>query len=106
MELWITEHFQLLFSGFIILCFGGVMLMQYISNCAPEYTAQVIVDSHEMTPGRYHGRWSSGWNHLVTFRLSDGDTLTLYTSQQDYHALTDGQSVTIRWPHYNLLYFE
>lgn len=106
MELWITEHFQLLFLGFIILCFGGLMLMQYLSNRAPEYTAQVIVDSHEMTPGRYHGRWSSGWNHLVTFRLSDGDTLTLYTSQQDYHALTDGQSVTIRWQHDNLLYFE
>lgn len=106
MELWLAENGQWLFFGFILLCFGSLMLMQHITNKAPEYTANAVVDSHKITPGRYHGRWSSGWNHQVLFRLSDGDTLTLYTSQQDYHTLQDGQSVTIRWQNENLLYYE
>ena len=106
MELWFSEHFQLIFLGFICLCFGGLMLMQHITNSAPEYTASAVVDSHQTQPGRYHGRWSSGWNHLVTFRLSDGDTVTLYTNQEDFFSLKDGQSVTIVWQNENLLRYE
>ena len=106
MELWLMEHGEWLFFGLIILCFGGLMLMQFITNKAPEYTANAVVDSHRMTPGRYHGKWSSGWNNQITFRLNDGDTLTLYTSQQDFMSLKDGQSVTIRWQNENLLDYE
>ena len=38
MELWLMEHGEWLFFGLIILCFGGLMLMQHITNKAPEYT--------------------------------------------------------------------
>ena len=106
MELWLMEHGEWLFFGLIILCFGGLMLMQHITNKAPEYTANAVVYSHRMTPGRYHGKWSSGWNNQITFRLNDGDTLTLYTTQQDFMDLKDGQSVTIRWQNENLLDYE
>ena len=106
MELWLMEHGELLLFGFLFLCFSGLLLMQHLTNKAPEYTANAVVDSHQMTPGRYHGKWSSGWNNQITFRLADGDTITLYTTQQDYSALQDGQSVTIRWQNENLLQYE
>lgn len=105
MELWLTEHGEWLIFGFIVLCFGLLMLMQHITNHAPEYTANAVVDSHQTEPARYHSRWSSGWNHLVTFRLNDGDIKTLYTNQQDFLALKDGQAVTIVWQNENLLHY-
>lgn len=106
MELWLIEHSQWLFLGFIVLCFGGLLLMQHITNNAPEYTARAVVDSHQTQPGRYHSRWSSGWNYFVTFRFTDGDTVTLYTTEQDFCALKDGTDVTIRWQNENLLSYE
>lgn len=106
MELWLSEHFDVLFPVFLLLCFGFLLLRQAIHNRLPEYIAIATVESHRADPARYHGRWSSGWNHLVTFRLNDGDTITLYVSQQDFLNLKDGQSVTIVWQDENLLRYE
>ena len=106
MELWLIDHVEWLFFGFLLLCFGFLILQQYLTNKAPEYTARVTVDSHQTQPGRFHSRWSSSWNYYVTFRLSDGDTITLYPTEQDSLRLKDGQSVTILWQNDNLLHYE
>lgn len=106
MELWLLEHGHWLLFGFFLLAFGGLLLMQHILNHAPEYTARAVVDSHQTAPGRFHSRWSSGWNYYVTFRLTDGDTVTLYTTEQEFCALKDGMEVTIVWQNENLLRYE
>lgn len=106
MELWLIEHGEWLFFGLLLLCFGFLVLQQYLANKAPEYTARATVDSRQTQPGRFHSRWSSGWNYYVTFRLSDGDTITLYTTEQDFLSLKDGQTVTILWQNENLLRYE
>lgn len=106
MELWLIDHGEWLFFGALLLGFAFLILQQYIHNRAPEYTADAIVDSHRTDPARFHSRWSSGWNHLVTFRLSDGDTVTLYTTEQEFYELKDSMSVTIVWQHENLLRYE
>lgn len=106
MELWLIENGQLLFFAFLILAFGGLLLMQHFTNKAPEYSARAIVDSHQTAPGRFHSRWSSGWNYFITFQLRDGDTVTLYTTEQDFRSLKDGTDVTIVWQNENLLHYE
>ena len=106
MELWLAEYGQWLFFLLIALCFGFLLLQQQLINSAPEYTARAIVESHQTAPGRFHSRWSSGWNHFVTFRLADGDTVTLYTTEQEFCSLKDGMDITIVWQNENLLRYE
>ena len=106
MEQWFINHGEWLFFAFLLLCFGFLLLQQYRNNKAPEYTASVTVASHQTEPARFSPRWTSGWNYYVTFRLNDGDTVTLYTTEQDFLSLKDGQAVTILWQNKNLLHYE
>lgn len=103
---WLMMHGEWLLFGVFLLGFGVLLLRQHMINSAPTYTAAATVDSRQVEPARYHSRWSSGWNHLVTFRLTDGDTIKLYTTPQEYQDLEEGLSVTIVWQNENLLRYE
>ena len=103
MEQWMLTYGEYLLPLLVLSGIVFLLIRQFLFNRAPEYTAAAVVESHQTEPGRFHSRWSSGWNYFVTFRLRDGDTITLYTTQQDFMELKDGMAVTIRWQHENLL---
>lgn len=51
-------------------------------------------------------RYVGNWNYLVTFSLSDGEEIELYTIQEDFRALNDGTSGTLVWETKRLIQFE
>lgn len=51
-------------------------------------------------------RYVSNWNYLVTFSLSDGEEIELYTIQEDFRRLTDGASGWLTWQGKRLIHFE
>ena len=76
-----------------------------ITNRPKILTGPATVDSHNVETARFGGRWSHGWNYLVTFRLSDGDTLELYTTEAEYLTIEDGQTGTLFWDDNQLVDF-
>lgn len=72
----------------------------------PEMTGPATVKSHRVTQGRYLGKAPSRWNYMVTFTLSDGEELELYTIQSDYQVLKDGVSGLLTWQGKRFLDFE
>lgn len=106
LQQWFELHGQWVLPGVFALCFGFLLLRQHLINSAPTYTAAVTVETRTVEPARFHPKWSSGWNYTVTFRLSDGDTLKLFTTSQEYRALCEGRHVTIVWQNENLLRYE
>ena len=97
---------EYLLFGTLILAPVLLLVRQWILNKAPTYTASVVVESRRVEVGRVHGRGSSGWNHLVTFRLGDGDTVTLFTTEAEYSQLKEGQQAIIVWQEDMLCQFE
>lgn len=63
----------------------------------PELTGTATVKSHRVAQGRYLGKAPSRWNYMVTFTLSDGEEIELYTIQSDFQVLKDGTSGTLTW---------
>lgn len=105
MEEWLMNYGEYLIPVLLAGSFAFLLIRQYLHNRAPEYVADATVISRRMEPGRYHGKWSSGWNYLVTFQAGN-DTIELYTSEMEYRSLTEGLAGTLRWQHDNLLYFD
>ena len=105
MEAWINQYGDWLLSVFFVGCFLFLLLRQHLHNKAPEYVASATVLSRRLGTAGYHGKWSSGWNHLVTFQLNDGSTLELYTGEAEYSELKEGLHGTLRWQHDNFLEF-
>lgn len=90
----------------VALSFGILLLRQYLCNRAPEYIATATVLSRRLGTAGFHGKYSSGYNHLVTFQLGDNDTLELYVGREEYAQLTEGLRGTLRWQNENFLSFE
>lgn len=86
-------------------CFAFLLIRQHILNKAPEYIGTATVVSRRMGTARYHGKYSSGWNYLVTFQVGN-DTIELYVSELEYQTLTEGTSGILCWQHENLLHFD
>lgn len=105
MEIWLTEHVEFLLFAVIIGGFIFLLIRQMLINKAPEYVASATVVSHRMGTARYHGKYSSGWNYLLTFQVGN-DTIELYVSEMEYQALTEGTTGTLRWQNENLCHFE
>lgn len=99
----ILEH---LLFGTLLLAPVVLLVRQWYLNKAPTYAASVVVESRQVVVGRYHGRGSSGWNHLVTFRLSDGDTITLFTTEAEYFQLKEDMHAAIVWQNDTLCQWE
>lgn len=106
METWFSEHGEYLLFALFLLCFGFLLLRQYLINRKPTYVGTATVIGHRTVPARYHGKWSSGWNYVVIFQLSDGEILELYTGEQAYYALEDGLTGTLHWQEEDFREFE
>ena len=71
----------------------------------PELTGQATVKSHRVEHGNYQGQAPTGyqgntrgnWNYFVTFTLSDGEEIELYTGEAEYRALKDGTTGQLTW---------
>lgn len=72
----------------------------------PEMTGHATVKSHRVTQGRFLGKAPSRWNYMVTFTLSDGEELELYTIQSDFQVLKDGTTGLLTWQGKRFLDFE
>lgn len=105
MENWLLAYGEYLIPLVLIGSFAVLLIRQAIINRAPEYVGTGTVVSGRMEPGRYHGKYSSGWNYLVTFQVGN-DTIELYVTETDYQSLTEGLTGTIRWQNENLLHFD
>ena len=71
----------------------------------PELTGQATVKSHRVEQGNYQGQAPTGyqgntrgnWNYFVTFTLTDGEEIELYTGEAEYRALKDGTTGQLTW---------
>ena len=63
----------------------------------PELTGQATVTSKRVAQGRYVGKAPSRWNYLMTFTLSDGEQIELYTSEATFGELQEGQTGQLTW---------
>lgn len=96
-----------IFSILLLVVFPCVVLgISALLNRKSQMTAHATVVSHRLELGIGGGKYGDNWNRLVTFRLTDGSELELYTVRADYETLTDGQSGQITWEKENLLHFD
>ncbi len=63
----------------------------------PEMTGPATVKSHKVVQGGFMGKATGRWNYMVTFTLSDGEEIELYTILSDYQTLQDGISGQLTW---------
>ena len=71
----------------------------------PELTGQATIKSHRVEHGNYQGQAPTGyqgntrgnWNYFVTFTLTDGEEIELYTGEAEYRALKDGTTGQLTW---------
>ena len=71
----------------------------------PELTGRATVKSHRVDQGNYQGQAPTGyqgntrgnWNYYVTFTLSDGEEIELYTGEAECKALKDGTTGQLTW---------
>lgn len=90
----------------IIIAVPFLALVVYaITNRPKIVTGPATVGSHSVEHSKVGARWSRGWNYLITFRLSDGDTLELYTTEAEYQTIKDGQTGTLFWDGNQLMDF-
>lgn len=76
-----------------------------VTNRPKIVTGPATVESHSVEHSKVGARWSSSWNYLITFRLSDGDPLVLYTTEAEYQTIEDGQTGTLLWDGNQLVEF-
>ena len=105
MAVWLTEHGEYLLLAVFIASFAFLLIRQKLINSAPEYVGRATVISRRMGTARYHGKYSSGWNYLVTFQVGN-DIIELYVTEMEYQSLTEGTTGTLRWQNENLCHFE
>lgn len=90
----------------IILVIPFLALIVYgIVNRPKILTGPATVESHSVEVAKYGAKWSHGWNYLIIFRLSDGETLELYTTQMEYETIKDGQHGMLSWDDNQLMDF-
>lgn len=96
---------QTIFYIFIIATPFLALIVYGIFNRPKVVTGPATVDSHRVEHAKYGVIWSHSWNYLVTFRFSDGDTLELHTTQEEYQTLEDGQHGILSWDGNQLMDF-
>ena len=70
---WILDNPEYLLLIVIVAATAFLLLRQHLYNKAPEYIASATVLSRRLGTARFHGKYSSGYNHLVTFQLGEND---------------------------------
>ena len=102
---------------FLLLCLGGIaflLLQQWLHNRRPTYSATATIVARRIEPGQaIRSRSSSGirhtmstLNYIVTFRLSDGEEIDLFTGEAEYHILKEGLTGHLQWQGTDFRYFE
>ena len=94
--------------------FLSLLLQQWLHNRRPTYAATATIVSRRVEPGRaVRSRSSSGYKHtmstlnyIVTFRLSDGEKIELFTGESEYHILEEGLTGHLQWQGTDFRYFE
>lgn len=81
------------------------LLVYAITNRPKIITGPATVESHKIEHAKVGAAWSRSWNYLIIFRLSDGDTLELYTTEAEYQTIRDGQTGTVFWDKNQLMEF-
>lgn len=71
----------------------------------PEQTSVATVLSRKVDTCYSLEKSDSSWAYLVTFRLEDGQELTLKTTEETYGALKEGLSGMLHWQDDQLLSF-
>ncbi len=78
----------------------ALLLMQALSG-KQEMSGPARVASHRVAQRaempKEDARYVGNWNYLVTFTLSDGEKIELYTTQRDFQRLTDGTCGWLTW---------
>ena len=100
---------KLIIPGIFLFAFLYIFYRRWIfrdkSDKGPELTGQATVKSHRVEQGNYQGQAPTGyqgntrgnWNYWVTFTLSDGEEIELYTGEAEYRALKDGTTGQLTW---------
>ena len=91
-----------------------LLLLQWLHNRRPTYSATATIVSRRVEPGRtVRSHSSSGYKHtlstlnyIVTFRLSDGEKIELFTGESEYHILEEGLTGHLQWQGTDFRYFE
>lgn len=98
----------ILFFVIISLLFLVFLLYTTLSGRGKTLTGPATVSSRRVEHARFSGGKYSGqnWNYLVTFRLSDGEQLELYTGESEYHQLKEGLSGQLSWHRDNFVSFD
>ncbi len=89
---------------FSLACLGALLALQWFQNSKPTLTGPAMVLSKRTEYSKFPSRGNS-WNHLVCFRFPDGDEIELYVSQEEFAALTEGQSGQLSWHQKNMVDF-
>ena len=71
----------------------------------PEQTGSATILSRKVDTCYRLEKSDSSWAYLVTFRMEDGQELSLKTSERDYGQLKEGLTATITWQDDQLLSF-
>ena len=100
---------KLIIPGIVLRAFLYIFYQRWIfrdkADKGPELTGQATVKSHRVEQGNYQGQAPTGyqgntrgnWNYFVTFTLSDGEEIELYTGEAEYRALKDGTTGQLTW---------
>lgn len=104
-----TENLEL----FLMLAvpFAAFLFMAWRTTGGKVLTGPAKVVSRRVEVAKYPGRMqlgveTTGWNYLVTFRLSDGEEIELYVFENEYKALKEGLTGQLTWHKNNLSHFE
>lgn len=93
----------------VVIAAIALILMQALSGDR-ELSAHVHVTSHRVAQRaempKEDARYVGNWNYLVTFTLSDGEDMELYTIQEDFRSLTDGTCGWLTWQGKRFVHFE
>lgn len=85
----------------MLLIAGGCLFVYWLQNRGPALTGPATVVSRRTEVGKMPGNhwrgYGSSWNYLVTFHLADGEEIELYTFENIYNTLTEGQSGQLTW---------
>lgn len=101
---------KLLLPGILLLSLLYIFYQRWAyrdkDDKGPEMTGRATVKAHRVEQGRFHGKAPGRWNYIVTFALSDGEEIELYTFEDVYRSLKDGTSGQLTWQGRNFLEFE
>lgn len=98
----------ILFFVIFFLLFLVFLLYTTLSGRGKTLTGPATVSSRRVEHARFSGGKYSGqnWNYLVTFQLSDGEQLELYTGESEYHQLKEGLTGQLVWNKENFISFD